>query len=62
MVNFIVAFLVIFIGVRLIKMQNLSWWHLVGIIFLGLIWDALLVCDIFKPKKNEDNGVQLLED
>lgn len=62
MVNFIVAFLVVFIGVRLIKMQNLSWWHLVGVFFLGLIWDALLVCDIFKPKKDKDNDVQLLED
>lgn len=63
MLSFIVCCLVVYIGVMLIKQKNLSWWHLLGIFFLGLIWDALLVSDIFTPKNdNQKNDVQLLED
>lgn len=62
MISCATAILIILMGAMLIAQKNLSWWHLLGVLFFGLIWDALLICDVFKPKKSKDNDIQLLED
>lgn len=54
----LIFILMILTGIKVIQLKEVSMWHMVGVVFLGIFWIYLILCDVFPKKKDEP---QLLE-